>query len=102
MIEELKRRNYAESTIGAYIRTVEHFSKHFHRPPDQLGPEHIRKYQAALFSCWKLPRRPTRRRFCISPILSQEEVARLIEAAASPIHCILLMTLYATGAAALR
>ena len=23
-------------------------------PPDQLGPEHIRQYQAALFTRWKL------------------------------------------------
>jgi integrase/recombinase XerD len=54
MLEELRRRNYAESTIHAYIRTVEHFSRHFHRPPDQLGPDHIRQYQAALFTRWKL------------------------------------------------
>jgi hypothetical protein len=40
MLEELHRRNYVESTIRTYIRTVEHFSQHFHRPPDQLGPEH--------------------------------------------------------------
>ena len=50
MLEELRRRNYAESTI----HTVEHFTRHFHRPPDQLGPEHIRQYQAALFTRWKL------------------------------------------------
>ena len=43
MLEELQRRNYAESTIHAYIRTVDHFSHHFHRPPTQLGPEHIRE-----------------------------------------------------------
>jgi integrase/recombinase XerD len=54
MLEELRRRNYAESTIRTYIRTVEHFSRYFHRPPDQLGPEHIREYQAALFTRWKL------------------------------------------------
>ena len=47
MLEELQRRNYAESTIDVYIHTVEHFSRHFHRSPDQLGPEHIRQYQAA-------------------------------------------------------
>jgi integrase/recombinase XerD len=46
MLEELTRRNYAESTIHTYIHTVEHFSRHFHRSPDQLGPEHIRQYQA--------------------------------------------------------
>ena len=54
MLEELRRRNYAESTIRAYLRTVEHFSLYFHRSPDQLGPEHIRQYQAALFTRWKL------------------------------------------------
>ena len=54
MLEELRRRNYAEPTIHAYIHTVEHFSRHFHGSPDQLGPEHIRQYQAALFTRWKL------------------------------------------------
>jgi len=54
MLEELRRRNYAESAIHVYIHTVEHFSRHFHRSPDQLGPEHIRQYQAALFTRWKL------------------------------------------------
>src|SRR5437879_12898271 len=54
MLEELRRRNYAECTIHAYIHTVEHFSRHFHRSPDQLGPKHIRQYQAALFTRWKL------------------------------------------------
>ena len=54
MLEELRRSNYAESTIHTYIQTVEHFSRHFHRSPDQLGPEHIRQYQAALFTRWKL------------------------------------------------
>ena len=51
MLEELRRRNYAESTIHAYLHTVEHLSRYFHRRPDQLGPEHIRQYQAALFNC---------------------------------------------------
>jgi hypothetical protein len=50
MIEELQRRNFAESTIRTYLHGVEHFSRYFHRRPDQLGPEHIRKYPAALFT----------------------------------------------------
>jgi hypothetical protein len=53
MLEELRRRNYAESTICIYIRTVEHFSRYFHRLPDQLGPEDIRQYQTALFTKFK-------------------------------------------------
>jgi len=125
MLEELRRRNYAESTIDAYIHTVEHFSRHFHRSPDQLGPEEIRQYEAALFTRWKLaPNTVTQRlaafRFFyvqvlkrgwsvaetpypkkvlhLPGVLSQEEVARLIDAAEFPFHRILLMTLYATGA----
>src|ERR1700741_528342 len=50
MIEELQRRNFAETTIRSYVHGVEHFSRYFHRSPDQLGPEHIRKYQAMLLS----------------------------------------------------
>ena len=38
MLEELQRRNYAQSTIRRYIHAVEDFAQHFHRPPDQLGP----------------------------------------------------------------
>ena len=47
MLEELQRRNFADTTIRTYLHGVEHFSRYFHRPPDQLGPEDIRKYQAA-------------------------------------------------------
>ena len=54
MLEELERRNYAQSTIRCYIRTVEHFARHFHCPAARLGPEHIRQYQAAMFRTWKL------------------------------------------------
>jgi len=32
------------------VHGVEHFSQYFHRHPDRLGPEHIRQYQAMLFS----------------------------------------------------
>jgi integrase/recombinase XerD len=45
MLEELRRRNYAESSIDTYIHTVEHFSRRFHRSPDQLGPEHIGRHR---------------------------------------------------------
>lgn len=125
MLEELERRNYAPSTIRAYICTVEHYSHHFHCSPDQLGRDHIRRYQAAMFRTWKLaPNTVTQRlaalRFLyiqvlkrgwsvaetpypkkvlhLPQILSQQEVARLIDATETPFQRILVMTLYATGA----
>jgi integrase/recombinase XerD len=125
MIEELRRRNFAETTIRSYVHGVEHFSHYFHRRPDQLGPEHIRQYQAMLFSKlkfspntvtqrlgalrffyikvlkknWSVAETPYPRKIIRLPeILSPEEVARLIDAAELPFYRILLMTLYGTGA----
>jgi site-specific recombinase XerD len=49
MLEELERRNYSASTTRAYLRAVEEYARYFNRPPDQLGPDHIRQYQAYLF-----------------------------------------------------
>jgi hypothetical protein len=53
MLEELHRRNFADTTIRRYMHGVTHFSRYFRRPPDQLGPEEIRKYQADLFTQFK-------------------------------------------------
>jgi site-specific recombinase XerD len=48
MLEELQRRNYSQTTVTGYIRTVADFAKYFQRPPDQLGPDEIRTYQLHL------------------------------------------------------
>ena len=125
MLEELHRRNFADTTVRTYLHSVAHFSQYFRRPPDQLGAEDIRKYQAALFTTfkfspntvilrlaalrffyihvlkrgWSIAETPYPKKVRHLPgVLSQEEVARLIEAADTPFHRILLMTLYATGA----
>ena len=124
MLEELERRNYAPRTVETYIHAVKHFAQHFKCPPDQLGPEHIREYQAALFKKykfapntvnqrvaalrflfiktlkkpWSVAETPyPRRTFNLPTVLSQEEVARLIDSARTPFHRLLLMALYATG-----
>jgi integrase/recombinase XerD len=124
MLEELQRRNYAETTIECYLRTVEDFSRHFHCSPDRLGPRHIREYQAALFrkrkfspnrvaqrlaalrffytktlkKAWGIGETPYPKKAVHLPtILSRQEVARLIDAARPPVHRTLLMALYATG-----
>jgi len=125
MLEELQRRNYAQHTIRSYIRTVEDFARHFNCSPDRLGPRHIREYQAELFEkrklsagsvavrlaalrffycktlkrAWSIADTPyPKRNHRLPTILSQEEVAQLIDAACSPFHRTMLMTLYATGA----
>src|SRR5437879_2337067 len=124
MLEELHRRNYSESTTRYYIRAVEDFSRRFNRPPDRLGLRHIREYQAELFQkqklssgtvnnrlaalrffyiktlkkVWSIAETPyPKRPFHLPSILSQEEVTQLIDAALTPYHRILLMTLYAIG-----
>jgi len=124
MLEELERRNYAQSTRRAYLRTIEDLARYFKRPPDQLGPEHIREYQAYLFrerklspntvnqrtgalrfffivvlkKPWSIAETPyPRRNFRLPKILSQEQVANLIDSATTPFYRAILMTLYATG-----
>lgn len=42
MLEELQRRNYADSTARYYLRSVEQFARHFGKSPDKLGLEHLR------------------------------------------------------------
>src|SRR5262249_11848535 len=54
MLEDLERRNYAASTTRAYLQAVDEFARYFNRPPNQLGPDHIRQYQAYLFRERKL------------------------------------------------
>ncbi|HEX8812540.1 MAG TPA: site-specific integrase [Terracidiphilus sp.] len=124
MLEELQRRNYSQDTTRHYIRTVEDFARRFSCPPDRLGPRHIREYQAELFQkrklssgtvtnrlsalrffytktlkkAWSVAETPyPKKQRRIPTILSQEEVARLIDAASTAFHRTLLITLYATG-----
>ena len=48
MLEDLRIRNYAPTTVTCYIRSVAEFAQHFNKPPDQLGPEEIRAWQLFL------------------------------------------------------
>ncbi len=124
MLEELQRRHYSEATTQRYIRLIERFAQHFHRSPDRLGPQHIREYQAQLFTLHKLTpgsvtnhlcalrffyiqtlKRPwsiadtpyPKKRYRLPTILSQEEVTQLIDAAPTSFYRTILMTLYGTG-----
>jgi integrase/recombinase XerD len=54
MLEELQRRNYADTTIRHYLRFVERFAQHFGKSPYKLGPDHLRTYQVYLLKERKL------------------------------------------------
>lgn len=124
MLEELQRRNYSPETARLYLGTVKDFARYFGKSPDKLGQEDLRQYQLHLLNERKLSvgtivariaalrfffvkvlRRPYRQIDLVYPkcperlpvILSEEEVARLIESASTSYHRVILMTLYATG-----
>ncbi len=48
MLGDLRIRNSAPPIIDCYVRSVAEFAKHFNKPPDQLGPEEVRKWQLRL------------------------------------------------------
>jgi integrase/recombinase XerD len=124
MLDELRRRNYSQSTVRSYIHSIEDFARYFGKSPDQLGPEQIRDYQVHLFRDRKLSpgtvegcgaalrflyvktlRRPylkedipfPKRSRRLPLVLSLEEVRLLIDSAENLMHRAMMMTLYATG-----
>jgi site-specific recombinase XerD len=124
MLEELQRRNYSQTTTRAYLRAVAGFAQHFGKPPDQLGPDEIRCYQAHLieerrigvrtaanhtaalrFFFVKTLKRPyaleevpyPKRPRRLPIVLSQEEAIALINSAKNLYHRAMLETLYSTG-----
>ena len=127
MLEELQRRNYSQTTVNTYLKVVEDFTRHFHRPPDQLGRDQIRAYQVYLFQERKLGVRTVglhtaalRFFFCktlkraypveevpypraprrLPIILTREEAIRLIDSASNLFHRAMLIDVlngYAPG-----
>ena len=124
MDEDLRIRGYSVNTRASYLRRVRHFVRHFMRPPDQLTPEHIRRYQLYLtrdrrvswtyfnqIVCalrffyrqvlkkdWAVEQIPYQRTGRTLPeTLSPQEVAALFRATPNLKHRALLMTMYAGG-----
>jgi len=121
MREELVRRNYAEKTTNDYLRIVENFRLFFHKRLDHMRPDDIRRYQVYLLEKRKLGvgtvvwhvaalrflyvktlKRYDMREDLPYPkrlpvILSQGEVARLIDSASNLLHYTMLLTLYSAG-----
>ena len=124
MLEELQRHNYSKETVRLYLFAVKDFARHFRKSPDLLTQEHMREFQLYLLNERKLtaqtvagritalrfffvkvlrrhyqeldliyPKLPER----LPTVLSEQEVAKLIESASSAYHRVILTTLYATG-----
>jgi integrase/recombinase XerD len=124
MLEDLQIRQFSPTTIRIYLHAVAEFARHFNKPPDQLGAEHIRRYQLFLVKeknvapstyiqavCAlrflythtlhrkvAIERIPFPRRERKMPlILSREEVKALLEAPQNLRHRTLLAILYGSG-----
>jgi len=54
MLEDMSIRNFAEKTQQSYLEHVSRYARHFHRSPEELGPEQVREYQLHLTETRKL------------------------------------------------
>jgi integrase/recombinase XerD len=124
MLEDLQIRRYSPTTIRLYLRAVAEFARHFGKPPDQLGAEHIRLYQLFLIKEKKVALPTYIQMVCalrffytqtlnqkvaidripfprgekkLPLILSREEVKALLEASRNLRHRTLLATMYGCG-----
>ena len=124
MLEDLQIRHYSPTTIRLYLYAIREFSRHFGKPPDQLGAEHIRRYQLFLtrekkvststyvlmvcalrfFYTHTLHRKVAveripfpRRERKLPLILSRDEVRALLEAPSDLRHRAMLAILYGSG-----
>jgi integrase/recombinase XerD len=111
--EEIARRNYTEGTTRAYLRALHDLANYFHQPPERLTREQIREYTAHLISDrklsgntvnqmvgalrffyltvlnkpWQGHEMPYPKKSMRLPVIwSSDEVARLIDAAPTPLY----------------
>jgi integrase/recombinase XerD len=124
MLEDLRIRNYAPTTVRCYIRAVAEFAQHFNKPPDQLGPEEIRSWQLYLLNEKRVKLSTYIQAVCalrffyrntlhqkieidriplpryekkLPVILSKTEVKALLEAPTNLKHRAMLATMYGAG-----
>jgi len=125
MIEDLQVRNRSPHTHASYLQQVSRFARHFHTPPERLGPEEIRAYQvyltnekklapssiltavAALRFLYKVTLKKDWRFDEIIPapkkpqtlpvVLSPAEVVQFLSSVATRKHRVILTTCYAAG-----
>lgn len=124
MIEEMQLRGYAESTIEGYVHAVAQLARHYHRPPDKLEEDEVRRYllhltldkkiargsfsvvlgglrffyQQALGRDWKsLYVAKPRSEKKLPVVLSRDEVWRIFDAVRIDVYRVCLTTIYACG-----
>src|SRR3984885_11872682 len=124
MLEDLRIRNYAPTTVSSYIRSVADFAKHFDKPPDQLGSEEVRSWQLFLLNEKRVKLSTYIQSICalrffyqntlhrrieidriplpryekkLPVILSRDEVKALLEAPRNLKHRAMLATMYGAG-----
>jgi integrase/recombinase XerD len=124
MTEDLTLHNLSLKTARRYIKWVADFAQYFHTSPEHLGPEHVRSFLLHLIQerkvSWNIhkearlalqflyrvtlgreevvekvahPKPPK----TLPVVLSQDEMARFLDALQNPKHRAVLMTAYAAG-----
>jgi site-specific recombinase XerD len=124
MIEEMQLRGYAQSTIDGYVHVVAQLARHYHRSPDQLAEDEVRRYllylavdkkiargsfsvalgglrfffQQVLGRDWKdLDVAKPRAEKKLPVVLSRDEVWRVLDAVRIDVYRVCLTTIYACG-----
>src|SRR3984885_8909607 len=124
VLEDLQIRRYSPTTIRLYLRAVAEFAQHFGKTPDQLGAEHIRRFQLFLIKEKKVSLSSYIQMICalrffytqtlnqkvaieripfprgekkLPLILSREEVKKLLDSTRNLRHRTLLAIMYGCG-----
>jgi integrase/recombinase XerD len=120
----LQLRNLSEATIHTYLRAVWRFARHYHKSPDQLGPDQVREYllhlrnvkedswstlqvnRGALKFLYVRVLKQTwfdeeiaapKKRPHLPTVLSVEQITRILDCTHNLKHWTILATFYATG-----
>ena len=124
MIEDMQLNGLSASTQQHYVDAVKQLAKHFHRSPDQLSEQDLRQYFLHLTNVRKLSRSSTTIALCavkflyektlrrhwptlqlirpaferkLPPVLSREEVRRILDHVQIPVYRACLKTIYSCG-----
>lgn len=123
-VEDLRIRNYADSTVETYTYHVACFARFHGRSPEVLGPEEVRAYQVHLVTVKKVSWATFNQTVCalrflyritiprdwpvamipfgkrpktLPTVLGGDEVQRLLACVHRPLYQTILTTLYASG-----